>query len=94
MASPYGQRSNDSGIHEQHPARGRRDDRARPRKYTRINSEAVDYKDLNLLRRFLSDKGKTRGRRVTGLSRKHQRQLSVAVKRAREIALLPYVGER
>lgn len=77
------------------PRRGRRaPDRARPRKYTRINVEAVDYKDLNLLRRFLSDKGKTRGRRVTGLSRKHQRQLSVAVKRAREIALLPYVGER
>ena len=75
--------------------RGRRPaDRARPRKYTRINSEAVDYKDLNLLRRFLSDKGKTRGRRVTGLSRKHQRQLAVSVKRAREIALLPYVGER
>ncbi len=77
------------------PRRGRRGaDRVRPRKYTRINSEEVDYKDLNLLRRFLSDKGKTRGRRVTGLSRKHQRQLSVAVKRAREIALLPYVGER
>jgi small subunit ribosomal protein S18 len=77
------------------PRRGRRPpDRARPRKYTRINSEAVDYKDLGLLRRFLSDKGKTRGRRVTGLSRKHQRQLSIAVKRAREIALLPYVGER
>jgi small subunit ribosomal protein S18 len=75
--------------------RGRRPtDRVRPRKYTRINSEAVDYKDLNLLRRFLSDKGKTRGRRVTGLSRKHQRQLAVSVKRAREIALLPYVGER
>ena len=75
--------------------RGRRGaDRSRPRKYTRVNSEVVDYKDLNLLRRFLSDKGKTRGRRVTGLSRRHQRQLSVAVKRAREIALLPYVGER
>jgi len=86
-------RSSDSGTAA--PRRGRRaPDRARPRKYTRINSEAVDYKDLNLLRRFLSDKGKTRGRRVTGLSRKHQRQLSVAVKRAREIALLPYVGER
>jgi small subunit ribosomal protein S18 len=69
-------------------------DRMRPRKFTRINSETVDYKDLNLLRRFLSDKGKTRSRRVTGLSRKHQRQLSVAVKRARELALLPYVGER
>ncbi len=79
--------------HHRAAAAGRRSD-ARPRKYTRINSEAVDYKDLNLLRRFLSDKGKTRGRRVTGLSRKHQRQLSVAVKRAREIALLPYVGER
>ena len=48
-------------------------DRARPRKYTRVNAEVVDYKDLNLLRRFLSDKGKTRGRRVTGLSRRHQR---------------------
>jgi len=69
-------------------------ERARPRKYTRVNADVVDYKDLNLLRRFLSDKGKTRGRRVTGLSRRHQRQLSVAVKRAREIALLPYVGER
>ncbi len=69
-------------------------ERARPRKYTRVNAETIDYKDLNLLRRFLSDKGKTRGRRVTGLSRRHQAQLSVAVKRAREIAMLPYVGER
>jgi small subunit ribosomal protein S18 len=86
-------RANDSATAA--PRRGRRaPDRTRPRKYTRINSAQVDYKDLNLLRRFLSDKGKTRGRRVTGLSRKHQRQLSVAVKRAREIALLPYVGER
>jgi small subunit ribosomal protein S18 len=77
------------------PRRGRRpSDRTRPRKYTRINAESIDYKDLNLLRRFISDKGKTRSRRVTGLSRKHQKQLAVAVKRAREIALLPYVGER
>lgn len=75
--------------------RGRRaTERIRPRKYTRINAEEIDYKDLNLLRRFISDKGKTRSRRVTGLSRRHQAQLSVAVKRAREIALLPYVGER
>lgn len=66
----------------------------RPRKYTKINVDDIDYKDLNLIRRFLSDKGKTRSRRVTGLSRKHQAQLSVSVKRAREIALLPYVGER
>lgn len=75
--------------------RGRRpNERVRPRKYTRITVDEIDYKDLNLLRRFLSDKGKTRSRRVTGLSRKHQKQLAVAVKRARELALLPYVGER
>ncbi len=84
-------RGNDAGP----PRRGKRlNDRMRPRKYTRINVDEIDYKDLNLIRRFLSDKGKTRSRRVTGLSRKHQRQLSVSVKRAREIALLPYVGER
>src|SRR3954452_1469516 len=69
-------------------------DRGRPRKYTRINVEHIDYKDLNLLRRFISDRGKVRSRRVTGLSRRHQQQLALAVKRAREIALLPYVGER
>lgn len=80
------------------PGGGRRkrglSDRGRPRKYTKINSENIDYKDLTLLRRFLSDRGKTRSRRVTGLSRRHQSQLTLAVKRARELALLPYVGER
>ena len=69
-------------------------DRGRPRKYTRLNVEVIDYKDLDLLRRFISDRGKTRSRRVTGLSRRHQQQLALAVKRARELALLPYVGER
>jgi small subunit ribosomal protein S18 len=74
--------------------RGMRSDRFRPRKYTRINVEEIDYKDLGTLRRFISDRGKVRSRRVTGLSRRHQKQLALAVKRAREIALLPYVGER
>ncbi len=69
-------------------------DRFRPRKYARLNVEVIDYKDLNTMRRFLSDRGKTRSRRVTGLSRRHQKQLAVAVMRARELALLPYVGER
>jgi small subunit ribosomal protein S18 len=69
-------------------------DRGRPRKYARLNVDEIDYKDLSLLRRFISDRGKTRSRRVTGLSRKHQKQLALAVKRAREVALLPYVGER
>ena len=78
------------------PPRRRRgpSDRMRPRKYTRINVEQIDYKDLNTMRRFISDRGKIRSRRVTGLSRRHQEQLALAVKRARELALLPYVGER
>lgn len=74
--------------------RRRPGDRIRPRKYTRINSETIDYKDLMLLRRFISDRGKVRSRRVTGLSRQHQRELALAVRRARELALLPYVGDR
>jgi len=73
---------------------GKRGERIRPRKYTKINSETIDYKDLNLLRRFISDRGKVRSRRVTGLSRQHQRELALAVKRARELGMLPYVGER
>lgn len=52
--------------------------------------EYIDYKDINLLRRFMSDRGKIRPRRVTGTCAQHQRDLSVAIKRAREIALLPY----
>jgi small subunit ribosomal protein S18 len=54
--------------------------------------EEVDYKNYSALRRFMSDKGKIRSRRITGACRKHQRQVAVAVKRAREMALLPYVS--
>lgn len=50
----------------------------------------IDYKDTNLLRRFMSDRGKIRPRRVTGTCAQHQRDLSVAIKRAREMALMPY----
>lgn len=69
-------------------------DRNRPRKYTSLGVDYIDYKDLTTIRRFISDRGKIRSRRVTGLSRRHQKQLGVAVKRARELGLLPYVGER
>ncbi len=51
----------------------------------------VDYKNVNQLRRYVSEKGKIRNRRITGACRRHQRQVAVAVKRAREMALLPYV---
>lgn len=53
--------------------------------------EWVDYKDVNLLRRFMSDRGKIRARRVSGNCSQHQRDVAVAIKTARELALLPYV---
>jgi small subunit ribosomal protein S18 len=56
--------------------------------------DSVDYKDVNALRRAVSDKGKIRSSRVTGACRRHQSQLARAVKRARELGLLPYVSER
>lgn len=52
--------------------------------------EQVDYKDVALLRRFISDRGRIRGRRVTGLTPRQQRMVTRAVKNAREMALLPY----
>jgi small subunit ribosomal protein S18 len=51
----------------------------------------VDYKDVSLLRRFMSERGKIRSRRVTGNCTQHQRDVQVAIKTARELALLPYV---
>ena len=52
----------------------------------------VDYKNVNQLRRYISERGRIRNGRITGACRRHQRQVAVAVKRAREIALLPYVA--
>ena len=54
--------------------------------------EYVDWKDANLLRRFLSERAKIRARRVTGNCPRHQREVAVAIKSAREMALLPYLG--
>ncbi|MEV6983666.1 30S ribosomal protein S18 [Sphaerisporangium sp. NPDC051017] len=50
----------------------------------------IDYKDTDLLRRFISDRGKIRSRRVTGVTVQQQRRLAQAIKNAREMALLPY----
>lgn len=52
--------------------------------------EYIDYKDAQLLRKFMTDRGKIKPRRVTGTCAQHQHQLSTAIKRAREMALLPY----
>jgi small subunit ribosomal protein S18 len=54
----------------------------------------VDYKNINQLRRYISEKGKIRSRRITGACRRHQVQVAAAVKRAREMALLPYVADK
>ena len=52
----------------------------------------IDYKDTALLRKFISDRGKIRARRVTGNCVQHQRDVAIAVKNAREVALLPYTS--
>ena len=71
--------------------------RQRPRKkvcyYTKNKIDYIDYKDVELLKRFVSANGKIIPRRVTGTSAKYQRMLATAIKRARQMALLPYVGE-
>lgn len=52
--------------------------------------KVIDYKDVNLLRKFISDRGKIRARRVTGVTVQEQRKIAMAIKNAREVALLPY----
>lgn len=54
--------------------------------------EYIDYKDTALLRKFISDRGKIRARRVTGACTRHQRDIAQAVKNSREVALLPYTS--
>ena len=61
--------------------------------FTKNKITYIDYKDVELLQRFISPNGKISPRRVTGTSAKYQRMLAVAIKRAREMALLPFVVE-
>ena len=69
------------------------DNRRRKRIVYRFkDDEFVDYKDIALLRKFMSERGKIRSRRVTGLSAKQQREVATAIKNAREMALLPYLN--
>ena len=55
--------------------------------------EAIDYKDTARLRKFVSERGKILPKRMTGTCAKHQRELTVAIKRARHVALLPFVAD-
>ena len=67
--------------------------RRKPCLFCKDKIEQVDYKDVVALRRFVSERGKIRSRRITGACRRHQSQIAKAVKRARELALLPYAAE-
>lgn len=76
--------------------RGRRYEqrRGKQRPCTVCPEGGVDWKDANTLRKYMSDRGKIRGRRVTGLCPHCQRQVATAIKNAREMALLPYVSSK
>ncbi len=78
-------------------SRPRRDYRRRPRRkvcsFCAEKATFIDYKEVNRLRRFVTERGKILPRRVSGNCARHQRALAVAIKRARELALLPYTGE-
>jgi small subunit ribosomal protein S18 len=79
------------------PRRGKNKDNARRSKkkisiLLQERVEYIDWKDVNLLRRFVSDRAKIRARRVTGNSAQQQREIALAIKNAREMALLPYTN--
>ena len=61
--------------------------------FTKNHIEYIDYKDVELLKKFISARGKITPRRVTGTSAKYQRMLATAIKRARQMALLPYIQD-
>ncbi|QMS85391.1 30S ribosomal protein S18 [Candidatus Xianfuyuplasma coldseepsis] len=61
--------------------------------FTDNNVTYIDYKDVDLLKRFISDRGKILPRRVTGTKSNYQAELATAIKRARHMALLPYIKE-
>jgi small subunit ribosomal protein S18 len=71
---------------------GFRKQRRKVCQFCKENAKWVDYKDTQLLRRFISDRGKIRARRVTGTCAQHQRDVATAIKNAREMALLPYAS--
>ncbi len=75
---------------------GNRNNPRRRRKvcyFTQNKIENIDFKDADLLKKFVTDRGKILPRRVTGTSAKYQRKLAIAIKRARHMALLPFVKE-
>lgn len=87
--------SDDSNL-EMEQSSGPRRFVARPKicQFCADKNISIDYKQADMLRRFVTEDGKIRPRRQTGTCARHQRELAIAVKRARHIALLPFTGER
>ena len=75
------------------PARGGRKGRRKVCSFCVDKIDTIDYKDVARLRRFVSERAKILPRRVTGTCARRQRELTVAIKRARQIALMPFVSE-
>lgn len=94
---PYNPKRRNNNMSEDRGERIRRPRGRKPRRkvceFCVNKIQHIDYKDVNRLRRFTSERGKILPRRMTGTCAKHQRQLSTAIKRARTIALMPYVSD-
>jgi small subunit ribosomal protein S18 len=88
MAPPNRKRPSKPG--DRRPPRAQRRGKPKFCVFCTQHTDWVDYKDVNTLRRFLSDRGKIRSRENTGTCKQHQREVAVAIKTARELALLPY----
>ncbi|MFH5186962.1 30S ribosomal protein S18 [Paenibacillus sp. TAB 01] len=74
--------------------RGKKGGKRRKVCYFTVNKiKHIDYKDIETLKKFISERGKILPRRVTGTSAKYQRMLTIAIKRSRQVALLPYTTE-
>lgn len=86
--TPYGQRRTSRRDREGQLARKKRNCR-----FTESGTIYIDYKDEKVLQKFVSEQGKIIPRRITGTSARFQRQLMLAIKRARHLALLPFVSD-
>jgi small subunit ribosomal protein S18 len=92
----YQSRDNRNGDRDDRSAgRGRRSFYSRPRTcaFCGDKEQKIDYKNYDLLRRYVHEDGKIRPRRQSGNCAKHQRKIAIAIKRARHLALLPFSGE-
>lgn len=93
MADERDFRGSRSGPRRRRPFSGGGPRRSRVCYFCTERIKHIDYKDTDVLRRFVTERGQIRSRRKTSLCAKHQRRLAAAVKRARFMALLPYTGE-